>query len=234
MTSCDLSSLSPYFRDLSTVTVSLKVIYVFSIAQFREDELDHVSEWVQRNNLKLNRTKSVEIVFEDRWRKSLAQYSPTLLDIQRATQIKILGITVTDHLSISEHVRDVICKCGQSPYAIKVLRSHGMCVDALKDIYRPVVLAKLLYASPAWWGFATTSDKQRIEAFVRQCSARLIWQQWPYSDPACWGRRQKTVQKHQVQRTLRPTTVSSRTISQWYNAVYPVTRRLDRWYLPSC
>ena len=49
-------------------------------------------------------------------------------------------------------------------YAIEVLRSHGMCVDALKDIYRAVVLAKLLYASPAWWGFATTTDKQRIEA----------------------------------------------------------------------
>jgi len=46
---------------------------------------------------------------------------------------------------ISEHVRDVICKCGQSVYAIKVLHSHGMCVDTLKDIYRAVVLAKLLY-----------------------------------------------------------------------------------------
>jgi len=61
----------------------------------------------QRNNLKLNRTKSVEIIFEDRRRKSPAQHPPTLPDIQRATQIKILGITVTNHLSISEHVRDV-------------------------------------------------------------------------------------------------------------------------------
>ena len=44
-----------------------------------------------------------------------------------------------------------------------------------------------------------------------RCSARLVWQQWPYSDPACWGRRRKTVQKHQVQRASSPTTVSSRT-----------------------
>jgi len=29
-------------------------------------------------------------------------------------------------------------------------------------------MAKLLYASPARWGFATTTDKQRIEAFVRR------------------------------------------------------------------
>jgi len=43
-----------------------------------------------------------------------------------------------------------------------------MCNDALKDIYRAVVLARLLSASPACWGLATTSDKQRIEAFVRQ------------------------------------------------------------------
>jgi len=62
-------------------------------------------------------------------------------------------------------------KCGQTMYVLifpKVLRSHGMNDAALKDIYKPVVLAKLLYASPAWWGFATESDKHRIEAFVRQ------------------------------------------------------------------
>ena len=27
-------------------------------------------------------------------------------------------------------------------------------------------MAKLLYASSAWWGFATASDKYRFEAFV--------------------------------------------------------------------
>jgi len=90
-----------------------------------------------------------------------------LPDIQRVTQIKILGITVKDHLSISEHVRDVICKCGQCLHARKVVCSRGMCNDALRHTYRTVVLAKLLYASPAWWGFATSSDKQNIEASVK-------------------------------------------------------------------
>jgi len=54
-------------------------------------------------------------------------------------------------------------------YVLKVLRSHGLNDAALKDIYRSVVMAKLLYASSAWWGFATASDKHRIEAFVRRC-----------------------------------------------------------------
>jgi len=67
---------------------------------------------------------------------SQTQYPLTLTDIQRVTQIKIIEITATNHLSISEHARDVICKCGQSLYAIKVLPSHGMWKDALKHIQR--------------------------------------------------------------------------------------------------
>ena len=125
-------------------------------------------------------TTKVGILVSNIANKYVKKVSPILAPILKkyhryycATQIKILGITVTNHLSISEHVRDVICKCGQTLYAIKVLRSHGMCVDALKDIYRAVVLAKLLYASPAWSGFATTTDKQRIEAFVRRGDVRL-------------------------------------------------------------
>ena len=53
-------------------------------------------------------------------------------------------------------------------YALKMLRNHGMCDNALRGVYRAVVLAKLLYASPAWWGYASTSDKQRIDAFIRR------------------------------------------------------------------
>jgi len=120
------------------------------------------------NNLKLNREKSVEIIFRDRKRKQQFSDPPTLPDIQRDTQIKILGVTITNHLSVSEHVRDVIGKCGQTMYVLKVLRSHGLNDAALKDIYKAVVLAKLLYASPAWWGYATASDRHRIEAFVRR------------------------------------------------------------------
>jgi len=75
--------------------------------------------------------------------------------------INILGITISNHLSVSDHIRDVISKCAQSLFAFKVLRCHGMNNEA-------VVIAKLLYASPAWWRFATAADKQRVEAFVRR------------------------------------------------------------------
>ena len=82
--------------------------------------------------------------------------------------IKILGVTISNHLSVSDHIRDVISKCAQSLFAFKVLRCHGMNNEAIEQIYKAVVIAKLLYASPAWWGFATAADKQRVESFVRR------------------------------------------------------------------
>ena len=71
-------------------------------------------------------------------------------------------------MSVSDHIRDVISKCAQSLFAFEVRRCQGMNNEALEQIYKAAVIAKLLYASPAWWGFATAADKQRVEAFVRR------------------------------------------------------------------
>jgi len=81
------------------------IVIPASNAQSRKAELGHVAEWARGNNLKPNRAKSVEIIFQDGRRKSQTQYPPTLSDIQRETQIKILGITVTNHfLSVNMYV----------------------------------------------------------------------------------------------------------------------------------
>jgi len=52
-------------------------------------------------------------------------------------------------------------------YALKVLREHGMDDVALQTIYRSVVIAKLQYASSAWWGFTNEPDRQRVRRCAR-------------------------------------------------------------------
>ena len=88
-------------------------------ASSRDAELDNVAKWAVANNLQLNRAKSVEIIFENRQRRSQPCYPPALPDIRRVTSIKMLGVTFTNHLSMSDHVRDVIARCGQTLYAFK-------------------------------------------------------------------------------------------------------------------
>ena len=50
-----------------------------------------------------------------------------------------------------------------------VLRKHGLCDDSLHDVFRAVAVAKLMYASNAWWGFSNGNDRQKIFAFIRRC-----------------------------------------------------------------
>ena len=42
-----------------------------------------------------------------------------------------------------------------------------MCDDDLKVIYKAVVIAKVLCAIPAWWGFTAAFDRQKLDAFIR-------------------------------------------------------------------
>jgi len=55
-------------------------------------------------------------------------------------------------------------------HALKPLRHHGMSDDSLRDVYKAVVFAKLLYASPAWWGFTSAADEQRLETSLRRAT----------------------------------------------------------------
>ena len=132
-------------------------------------ELDHIQHWAKANNLTLNRQKSKEIIVTlCRRSKRAFNLPPCLSGIERVTSLKILGVTITGKLSMSEHVCDVVLKCAQSLHVINVLRRHGMNDHSLQAVYRSVVLAKLLYASSAWWGFTTADDRHRIEAVVRR------------------------------------------------------------------
>ena len=55
-----------------------------------------------------------------------------------------------------------------STNVLRVVRMHGTCHAALQAIFRPVAIAKLLYASSAWIGFTKATDRQRVDGFLRR------------------------------------------------------------------
>jgi len=48
------------------------------------------------------------------------------------------------------------------------LRHHGLGEAGLQTVFRAVVVSRLTYAASAWFGFITSTNKQRIEAFFRR------------------------------------------------------------------
>ena len=123
-------------------------------------------------NLTLNTTKSVEILFTDKYRK--CQFNPPsdVPEIDRVSSIRILGVTLTNKLSVSDHIHNVIQDCAPILYALRILRSHGMNQSALQTVYHSVVISKLLYAAPAWWSFSTSTDRNSIAGFVNRGARR--------------------------------------------------------------
>jgi len=163
----DLTSVTPGNKLYKYADDTYIIVPAVNI-QSRETELAHIDKWAAANNLKLNRSKSREIIFTESRRRRAVCLPPELADIQRVTSLKILGVTVTNHLAVSEHVRDVTCKCMQSMHALRILRCHGLSTESLQMIYKAVVVAKLTYASPAWWGFTTTDDRNRIDGVLKR------------------------------------------------------------------
>jgi len=105
------------------------------------------------------------------------QPPPPLQRIARVRSLKVLGVTVDEKLSVTEHVDDVINSCAtRSMYAISVLRSHRMCVPLLQQVFQSVVISKLTYDAPAWWGFSTSADRQRIESLLRRAARSGLWE----------------------------------------------------------
>jgi len=69
----------------------------------RDVELDRVERWAESNNLRLNTAKSAGInIFTGCKRKTTYILPPPIPGISRVTTIKILGITITNHLFMDE------------------------------------------------------------------------------------------------------------------------------------
>jgi len=126
------------------------------------------------------------------------------------------SVTFTNSLSVAEHIQSVINSCAQTLYALIILLSHGMDDAALQMIYRSVVIAKLTYASSAWWGFASTADRQRLEAFLRRSHCcRFIPRNLPSFSELCSTADNELFQlvindnKHVLYGLLPPTSVAS-------------------------
>ena len=132
-------------------------------------ELEHVSEWAAENNLKLNKSKSVEMIIH-RPRTKLENCNvPLPTDgLTRLTQIKILGVIVTDTLSFDMHISNVITRCSQTSYAFRIMRAHGLIGRELRDVTRATLVSKLMYASPVWFGFLNEGTRNRCQAVLNR------------------------------------------------------------------
>ena len=69
---------------------------------------------------------------------------------------------------MTDHIDERIASTASGLYALRTLRSKGLSESLLKSLFTSVILSKLTYASPSWWGYTNASDKSRLEAFLKK------------------------------------------------------------------
>ena len=137
-------------------------------AASRQAELKNISEWAVRNNLCLNQTKSAEMVFTNPKQKNRNDPPSPIDGIPRVHALKLLGVTISDNFSMHDHVTNLISSCEQALYGLRMLRSHGMSPSAVQTVFQAVIVSKLTYAAPAWIGFTTRDELDRLDSFLKK------------------------------------------------------------------
>jgi hypothetical protein len=139
-----------------------------SMVETREEELANISDWAVENNLKLNNSKTVEIVFRKPRNRGSIILPSVIPGITRADKIKMLGVTISWNFSVQHHIDEVTTSCARSLFALRTLRAHGMKSTDLHTVFQSAIISRLTYAAPAWWGFANAADRNRLENFLKK------------------------------------------------------------------
>jgi len=130
------------------------------------EELDHIQSWASSNNLRLNPSKSTELIVKKPYNRS--PNSPTVPSLPRVTSFKVLGVALQSNLSMAEHVNNVVIKAGQMTYALKLVKTNGLPLNHMSNIACTALFSSITYASPAWVGFANEEELRRLQGPIKR------------------------------------------------------------------
>ena len=91
---------------------------------------------------------------------------PEIDGIKRVKTIKVLGVFIQDNLSFGEHVDHLVAQGAQTLYALRILKHHGLNGPHLWTVANSTLVARLTYASPAWWGLIGSEGLLRLRSVI--------------------------------------------------------------------
>lgn len=168
----DLKPLSDYNKILKYADDTSLLVPQHSSVSL-EAEFTHISNWSDSNKLKINTAKTKEIIFH-RPRLPKKVLPIPLMGIEQVNCAKILGLTLSDTFSPTQHLNTILMQCNQRLYLLSQLKYQNLSGQALDIVFNALILSKISYALPAFSGHITTADKNRINKFFRKAYRRKL------------------------------------------------------------
>ena len=73
------------------------------------------------------------------------------------------------NLKFETHIQHILTLCNQQLYLLKLLRNQGMCPKQICMVFHALIMSRLMYDLPAWGGFVSVKQTNRINALLKRC-----------------------------------------------------------------
>jgi len=95
-----------------------------------------------------------------------------MTNVGRVNVAKLLGVYLRHDLNFSQHVDAVVATCSQRFYLLAQLKKQGLGISSLDTIFKAIVLNKILYALPVYYGYMTEGQKGVLQRVLDRATSR--------------------------------------------------------------
>ena len=147
-----------------------------------QDLVDYIYNWTVKNNMKLNVTKSKEMVFDfSKEKRNFPLLQIDNIEVERVNSAEILGVTIQNNMNWWEHVTKIVKKAGKRLHMLRLLKRANADTKALSTVYITVIRPVLEYACQVWHFNIPEYLSDDIER-VQKRALRIILPELCYAD----------------------------------------------------
>ena len=179
----DLQTQCPMYKYVDDITV-------FDICNndrvsILQQSVDVITNWTRDNDMRVNTTKTKEMMICFCRDETHVTATPTVVidgnTIERVTQAKVLGVTISADLSWNAHVDAIVCKARKRVFIIYQLKRAGISQSDLLRIYVSVIRPVMEYACQVWHTSLPDYLSDNIETIQKRC-LRTIFPGYSYGE----------------------------------------------------
>ena len=164
------------YADDTQIYVALSKDWINETTANLQNCLAEVHLWLSQNGLVINPDKSESVLFSTAQRARIAPLPLSTVNVAGAVtpiavDVKLLGVTLDQHLTFNKHIQNV---CRSSYYHIRALKHirSSLSEDVAKTIACAFVSSRLDYSNSVWFGISK-SNISRLQR-VQNSLARVV------------------------------------------------------------
>ena len=146
-----------------------------------QTSLDNISSWAETNNMIINaqKTQQIQVTLSEPKYETVLQMNGVI--VNTTDTVKLLGITIDQRLTFSEHV-DNLCEAMETRlYGMRSLKRLGLNKTGLVRYYTTNIRTALTYACQAWTPLLSDILTNKIIQVERK-ALRVIYPDLSYTD----------------------------------------------------